>query len=158
MLKPLLEALRRDPSSHLGRVARFLGHSLPKAKPSDLRHFQEEIERIAPADRSFEAGYLRALLEVSAAYERELFDNQAALERLASLTQARRNVLQELGKGPALVGELAARLDRTEGAVSKLLGFLRADGLVEVTSNSGDSRTRPHRLTSLGKGVYRRLG
>ncbi len=156
-LQILSKALQRDADANLGRAARMLGHALPRATLEDLSDFRDVLAAASPAEKSYTAGYLRALVELSAAYEREISKDLAA-ERLATgLSPARIALLRELEGGPALGSSLAKRLGRTAGAVSKLLLELRKAGLVEAMTASGDGRQRPQRLTALGHSVCKRL-
>lgn len=156
-LDALAHALGSNARSHLGRTARTLGHALPTAKFDTLEAFRTMLEEVPAQDDPFVDGYLRALADLAVAVQRELAPEQAAREIAQGLTEPRRQALRELADGPALVGELAERMGKTEGAVSKQLSSMRSDGLVEVTSAENDQRKRPHRLTPLGRRVAAEL-
>ncbi|MEY9212238.1 MarR family transcriptional regulator [Thermobifida halotolerans] len=75
--------------------------------------------------------------------------DDAYLSRGRPLGQAR--VLWEIGPEGREVRALRSRLDLDSGHLSRLLGALRADGLVVVEPDRADGRVRRARLTPAGR-------
>jgi DNA-binding MarR family transcriptional regulator len=85
-------------------------------------------------------------------------------QRLASLhPQARPHhgyVFQHLISGPMAIGQIAARLEVTQQAVSKTVAELERLGYVERRADPGDARVRLIALTDAGRQViedYRQI-
>src|SRR3954469_8870229 len=71
------------------------------------------------------------------------------------LAEAR--VIYELGHDVTEVGELKQRLDIDAGQLSRVLGRLEAQGLVERSSSPTDARRQQVRLTAHGDATWREL-
>lgn len=136
----------------LRRVARALANELPRQRLDALRSFRAEMARIAVPVKSYAAGYVAGMLDVTVEYEISV---QQASENEALMQIARREgfreVLLELRDGPKLPSELASRLHRDRASITRTLDRLRELGLIRAYADgTGDRRTRPHRLTIEG--------
>jgi DNA-binding MarR family transcriptional regulator/GNAT superfamily N-acetyltransferase len=79
--------------------------------------------------------------------------NTGLLDTPYSLTEAR--VIFELAQQPAIdLAELRRALDLDSGYLSRIMGRLKADGLVVSEVSAGDSRRHVVRLTGPGGGVF----
>ena len=85
--------------------------------------------------------------------------NRVVTERIGALTDrymgrdrplGEARVLWEIGPGGCAVAQLRARLGLDSGYLSRLLGSLQADGLVEIVLDPRDRRARLARLTARG--------
>ncbi|SFG10037.1 DNA-binding transcriptional regulator, MarR family [Novosphingobium sp. CF614] len=81
---------------------------------------------------------------------------QAGVAELASLEgiaiqPAQFPVLAALADGPLTVGTLARRLDLSQPGVTRAVGKLVNDGLVEPAGDTGDQRHRAFRLSNRGR-------
>jgi DNA-binding MarR family transcriptional regulator/GNAT superfamily N-acetyltransferase len=86
--------------------------------------------------------------------------NRAVTERIGALTDrymgrdrplGEARVLWEIGQDGRAVAQLRARLGLDSGYLSRLLGSLQADGLIEIVQDPRDRRARLARLTALGR-------
>jgi DNA-binding MarR family transcriptional regulator/ribosomal protein S18 acetylase RimI-like enzyme len=66
-------------------------------------------------------------------------------------------VLFEIGAGGATPRDIRARLALDSGYLSRMIGALERDGLVETDPSPGDRRTRRLRLTAAGRAEMREL-
>src|SRR5215210_6262499 len=66
-------------------------------------------------------------------------------------------VLYEIGPGGASLRDVRARLGLDSGYLSRLLGSLQRDGLVEARTDPSDGRTKRLRLTAAGREEMREL-
>ena len=85
--------------------------------------------------------------------------NRVVTERIGALSDrymgrdrplGEARVLWEIGPDGSALGRLRARLGLDSGYLSRLLGSLQADGLVEVVEDERDRRARIARLTPAG--------
>ncbi|WP_243921969.1 MarR family winged helix-turn-helix transcriptional regulator [Novosphingobium beihaiensis] len=60
-------------------------------------------------------------------------------------------ILSALAEGPATVGALARRLDLSQPGITRSVGKLVNDGLVETAGDTGDQRQRTFRLSAQGR-------
>lgn len=159
-LERLLTAIKDCGEDALPRLASGLGHAMPRRRPAQLRIFRSEVALLRSTQTSdYSRGYLDALLEVSAAFEREIAleveadDAYEAVRRSPNLVTLIRAL-----RTPATPTELASTLRRDKAQVSRELKQLCDHELAETLVVDGDGRMRPHRLTALGKAVSARLG
>lgn len=136
----------------LRRVARALGNELPRQRLKILRSFRAQMARVSMRGKSYAAGYVSGMLDVTAEYESTVQQGEedGALRRVA-LREGWRDILMALETGPRLPSELARRLGRDRSTITRILRQLRAAGLVRASSDALDGRARPHRLTAQGR-------
>lgn len=144
-----------DNPAELRRAARALGNELPRHRLDVLRSFRAKLARISVAENSFTAGYLAAMLDVSAEFETSVRqgEDMHALEQL-TVREGLRELLLALDSGPKLPSELAIIMGKDRSAITHALKRLRVAGLIEAHSaDMPDGRLRPHRLTVVGRRV-----
>lgn len=156
--QPLAESA--DPTAELGRIARQLGYMLVNAPLQAVRDFRAEAAeaRDLPErdrlEKAFEKGVLFALCEVAAGFDAELREKQERqqLTAWAGDRPLHGALLLNLQGNASYPKDLAARVERDFGQVSRALKDLVQAGLVErmETGREGDQRKRPYRLTQEG--------
>ncbi len=149
---PRLAAASAD-GPELRRLARDVGHELPKHDSTAVRAFRSEFAKLEIGSVSFADGYRHALADVAAAFDVSLDDLQADERALQFARRPTfRPLLDALATRPMLPTELSQRLSMDAGQLSRALKDLRNAGLVEAWPiEGGDGRTRPHRLTLRGR-------
>lgn len=154
-----------DPAE-LRRLARALGSELPREQLETLRSFRAELAQTPVVEdedvdaRSYAAGYVASMLDVTAEYETSVQQkgDERTLERMVA-REGWRDVLRALCDGPRLPSELASALGEDRSKITRTLQKLRAAGLVQAhAGESPDGRKRPHRLTVQGRRVATELG
>lgn len=144
----------------LEQIARDVGAGLAEDERRALERVARELAIHAPhrgrsgsAD-DYWAGYAAAIGTVLAA-QRASAEKVEAREAALRHTAGDNNqaCLEVLAAGPATGAELAARLDITPGAASKMLAHLRGAGLVRPLGGQPYPKRgarKPHVLTALG--------
>lgn len=151
----------------LKRVARALGRELPRRQLDVLCRFRTEMAYVSFGDqlqsidhtRSFAAGYVEGMLDVSTEFEVSLRQHLDTREcEQTAMGEGWGDVLSLLRDGPKLPSEIAERLGESRSNVSRTLAKMRAAELIQISPDDVfDGRTRPHELTPTGKHFLGRL-
>lgn len=153
-----LAAAAEDPAE-LRRVARALASELPQRRPDVLRCVRAGLARAELPEKSFAAGYVAGMLDVTAEYECHVdADADRAVQLALAARPDARAVLSALATRPARPHELAALVGNSPAAVAELLDELALAGLVQAyATEPGERHMRPYQITLAGTRVLDRL-
>lgn len=143
-----------DQMEILARIARDVGHELPKKRLEVLMNFRAMVATLLDSFNDVGRSYLRALLEVVSAYECAIEDTQY-IDRAVALAQTEgwSSVLRHLRHKPMRASQIIREFCLTHEKAPKMFSDMISAGFV-CSSQAADSL---YSLTMLGEKVAVRL-
>lgn len=156
-VEKILVAIRMANGDHeaWARIARDLGHELPRNRLDVLREFRVKTSRLLSGLGEKEQCSLRTMVDLVAAYEVAI-EAKAQAERMVVMVRGGEldPVLRQLARGPMRHSEIVSLLKLAQERAVEI--FIRALAL-ELVYSSGDLDDPLYRTTSMGEEVAHHL-